>query len=85
VDSIIDVALNFLVMPIDMLAPQFGPAELSALYIMALSLVVILSADNPGKGLVSAGFGFLLAIIGRLTKMPAKILWPSISILLVLD
>ena len=64
-DSISDVALIFLVVPIGMIAPSFGPSELTALYIMALSLVIILAADNPGKGLVSAGIGFFLAIIGR--------------------
>ncbi len=64
-DSISDIALIFLVIPIGMVAPDFGPAELTALYIMALSLVVILAADNPGKGFISAGVGFFLAVIGR--------------------
>ena len=57
--------LIFLVVPIGRMAPRFGPAELTALYLLALSLVVVFSAENPGKGLLSAGIGFFLAIIGR--------------------
>lgn len=57
--------LIFLVVPIGRMAPSFGPSELTALYMLALSLVVVFSAENPGKGLMSAGIGFLLAIIGR--------------------
>ncbi|SDY34411.1 tripartite tricarboxylate transporter permease [Tindallia californiensis] len=57
--------LIFLVVPIGRMAPRFGPAELTALYMLALSLVVVFSAENPGKGIMSAGIGFFLAIIGR--------------------
>lgn len=57
--------LIFLVVPIGRMAPSFGPAELTALYMLALSLVVVFSAENPGKGIMSAGIGFFLAIIGR--------------------
>ncbi|SDL31254.1 tripartite tricarboxylate transporter permease [Halarsenatibacter silvermanii] len=64
-DSVSDIALIFLVVPIGMVAPKFGPAELTALYIMALALVVLLAADNPGKGMISAAVGFFLAVIGR--------------------
>ena len=59
------LVLMFLVVPIGKMAPRFGPSELTALYFLALSLVVVLSADNPGKGILSAGIGFFLAIIGR--------------------
>ena len=57
--------LIFLVVPIGRIAPRFGPAELTALYFLALSLVVVFSTENPGKGILSAGIGFFLAIIGR--------------------
>ncbi len=59
------LVLIFLVVPIGMMAPRFGPGELTALYILALSLVVVFSTENPGKGILSAGIGFFLAIIGR--------------------
>ncbi len=64
-DLFSDIVLIFLVVPIGMIAPQFGMAELTVLYLLALSLVVVFSAENPGKGLISAGVGFFLAIIGR--------------------
>jgi len=64
-DVLSDLALIFLVVPIGMMAPRFGPAELSALYFLALSLVVVFSTENPGKGILAAGIGFFLAIIGR--------------------
>ncbi len=57
--------LIFLVVPIGSIAPRFGPAELTALYVLALSLVVVFSTEDPGKGFMSAGIGFFLAIIGR--------------------
>ncbi|ABR49638.1 protein of unknown function DUF112, transmembrane [Alkaliphilus metalliredigens QYMF] len=59
------IVLIFLVVPIGMMAPRFGPGELTALYLLALSLVVVFSTENPGKGILSAGIGFFLAIIGR--------------------
>ncbi len=59
------LVLIFLVVPIGRIAPRFGPAELTALYFMALSLVVVFSTENAGKGILSAGIGFFLAIIGR--------------------
>lgn len=64
-DVISDIVLIFLVVPIGAMAPRFGPAELSALYFVALSLVVVFSTENPGKGILAAGIGFFLAIIGR--------------------
>ncbi len=64
-DVISDIVLIFLVVPIGAVAPRFGPAELTALYFVALSLVVVFTAQNPGKGIISAGIGFFLAIIGR--------------------
>ena len=64
-DVFSDIILIFLVVPIGMLAPRFGPAELTALYLLALSLVVVFSTENPGKGILAAGVGFFLAIIGR--------------------
>ena len=59
------LVLIFLVVPIGRMAPRFGPAELTALYCMALSLVVVFAAENPGKGIISAGIGFFLAVVGR--------------------
>ncbi len=59
------IVLIFLVVPIGQMAPRFGPGELTALYFLALSLVVVFSTENPGKGILSAGIGFFLAIIGR--------------------
>ena len=64
-DVLSDLALIFLVIPIGMMAPRFGPAELSALYFLALSLVIVFSTENPGKGILAGGIGFFLAIIGR--------------------
>ncbi len=64
-DVFSDIVLIFLVVPIGMFAPRFGPGELTVLYLLALSLVVIFTAKDPGRGIISAGIGFFLAIIGR--------------------
>ena len=59
------LVLMFLVVPIGQAAPRFGPAELTALYMLALSLIVVFSTQNPGKGFLAAGVGFFLSIVGR--------------------
>ncbi len=64
-DMFSDIVLIFVAVPIGLLAPRFGPAELTALYFLSLSLVVVFSTEDPGRGILSAGMGFFLASIGR--------------------
>lgn len=64
-DVFSDLVLIFVAVPIGLLAPRFGPSELTALYFLSLSLVVVFSTEDPGRGILSAGFGFLLASVGR--------------------
>jgi len=64
-DMFSDLVLMFVAVPIGLFAPRFGPAELTALYFLSLSLVVVFSTEDPGRGILSAGIGFFLASIGR--------------------
>ncbi len=64
-DMFSDIVLIFVAVPIGMFAPRFGPAELTALYFLSLSLVVVFSTEDPGRGILSAAIGFLLACVGR--------------------
>ena len=43
---------------------KFGPAEMAAIILMALTSIGWVLGDNPIQGLVTTGFGLLLATIG---------------------
>lgn len=46
------------------IALSFGPAEYFWVAIFGLSIIVSLCTDNPIKGLLSAGFGLFIGVIG---------------------
>ena len=45
-------------------ALAFGPAEMTALMVLALCLVTVLGGENPYKGFVSLGIGLWVGVIG---------------------
>jgi putative tricarboxylic transport membrane protein len=45
-------------------AVAFGPAEMTALMVMALSFTTVLGGDDPWKGFASLGIGLWLGMIG---------------------
>ncbi len=64
-DTLSDLVLIFAAIPIGLFAPRLGPFELTALFTLSLTLVIFFAADDPPRGLASAGIGFFLAVIGR--------------------
>lgn len=64
-DSTSDLALIFIAIPLGALAPLLGPPQLTALFFLALTIIIIFSADDPARGIISAGTGFLLGAVGR--------------------
>lgn len=58
------VLLIFLALPIANFALKFGPAEMFALLIFALTATVTLSQGNLLKGFISLGIGFMISTIG---------------------
>ncbi|GAB5376927.1 MAG: tripartite tricarboxylate transporter permease [Acuticoccus sp.] len=63
-ELISDIALIAFCVPIAALALKFGPAEMFALGIFALTLVGVLSEGNMVKGLIAGTIGLLLANFG---------------------
>lgn len=63
-ELISDLALILFCVPIAALALKFGPAEMFALGIFALTLVGVLSEGNMVKGLIAGTVGLLLANFG---------------------
>lgn len=63
-DTASDIVLICAAIPLGMLAPLLGPAELTGLFFAALTLIIVFSDDAP-RGIIAAGFGFFLGAIGR--------------------
>lgn len=61
-----------LVVPLADLAYVFQPPELFGIYVFGMVAVVSIASDNILKGLVSAGFGLLVGLVGSdpLTALP---------------
>lgn len=57
--------LTFVAMPIARFAMKFGPAELFALVVFGLVMMVSVSTGRVVKGLAAGAFGLFLATIGR--------------------
>lgn len=57
--------LAFAALPISAFAMRFGPAELFALVVFGLVMMVSVSTGRVMKGLVAGAFGLFLATIGR--------------------
>jgi len=62
--SISILFLIFLTLPVANLALQFGPAEMFALVLFALTATVTLSQGNILKGFISLFIGFMVSTIG---------------------
>jgi len=58
------VGLTLLALPLASMALLFGPAEYAMLMILAMTLVAALSGKSPGKGLLAALLGLMLATVG---------------------
>lgn len=63
-DACSDVVLIFLAAPFAAIAILFGPVEISALVLLAFTLIAGLSGQSITKGLLAAAFGMFLATIG---------------------
>jgi putative tricarboxylic transport membrane protein len=63
-DSCSDVVLIVLAAPMAMVALKMGPAEMTSLVILALTMIASLSTRNLLKGLIATTFGLFLATIG---------------------
>lgn len=58
------IGLTLLALPLASMALMFGPAEYAMLMILAMTLVAALSGKSPGKGLLAALLGLMLATVG---------------------
>ncbi len=58
------IMLVFLTLPVADLALEFGPAEMFALLLFALTATVTLSQGSIAKGFVALSLGFMLSTIG---------------------
>ena len=63
-DSCSDVVLIFLAAPFAAIAILFGPVEISAMVLLAFTLIAGLSGQSMTKGLLAAALGMFLATIG---------------------
>jgi putative tricarboxylic transport membrane protein len=59
-----DVVLILLAAPLALVALQMGPVEITALMILAFTVISGLVGDSMIKGLIAAALGFLLATVG---------------------
>lgn len=59
-----DVVLILLAAPFAAIALKFGPAEITAVGMLAFTLIAGLSSDTLTKGLLAAAFGVFLSTIG---------------------
>jgi putative tricarboxylic transport membrane protein len=58
------VLMTFLSAPIARAALAFGPAEMTALIVLALCLVTVLGGDDPIRGFIGLGLGLWVGTIG---------------------
>lgn len=63
-DSVSDVVLILLAAPMAVIALQFGPAEITALIILAFTMIASLSGQSLLKGMIATVFGVLLSTVG---------------------
>lgn len=59
------LVLIFAAIPLSRMALNFGPAEMFALVVFGLTMVVGVSGSNLLKGLAAAAFGLVLSTVGR--------------------
>lgn len=65
VGGLVSIVLLILIAPqLAQIALRFGPAEIAALLIFALTLIAVLSGGSMLKGLFAASLGVLLATVG---------------------
>lgn len=57
--------LMFAAIPLSRLALQFGPAEMFALVVFGLTMMIGVSGGRVVKGLMAGAFGLLLGAVGR--------------------
>lgn len=58
------IVLLLLAPPLASFALKFGPADYFWLAVFGLTSIAMLMADNPVKGLISAGFGLIVGMVG---------------------
>ena len=63
-DFFSDVMLILVAAPLALVALRLGPVEVGALIVVALAFVSELLAKAPAKGMISVGFGLLVASVG---------------------
>ncbi len=63
-DTCSDVVLILLAAPMALIALKMGPAEMTSLVILALTMIAALSTQNLLKGLIATTLGLFLATIG---------------------
>ena len=63
-DSCSDVVLILLAAPMAIIALKFGPAELTALIILAFTMIAALSGKSLTKGIIATALGMLFATVG---------------------
>lgn len=64
-DTFSDLVLILVAVPLGAIAPRFGPAELTGLFFASLTLIIVFTGKDPAKGLIAAGVGFFISMIGR--------------------
>lgn len=63
-DILSDFLFIFLALPIGHFAPKMGPAQLTALFALSLTLLLIFASDDIFRGLIAIGLGLCLASVG---------------------
>jgi putative tricarboxylic transport membrane protein len=63
-DTMSDLVLFTVSAPIAMVALMLGPTDLAAIIFFSVCLIMCMIGDDPYKGMIAAGAGFLLAAVG---------------------
>lgn len=63
-DTFSDIVMILIMAPLAAVAVRFGPPELFAVALFALTVIATVSAGNMIKGFVSGALGMLLAVVG---------------------
>ncbi len=63
-DTMSDLVLFTVSAPIAMVALMLGPTDLAAIIFFSICLIMCMIGDDPFKGMLAAGTGFLLAAVG---------------------
>lgn len=64
-DTASDIALIAAAIPLGLLAPALGPAEMTALFFLTLTLLITFSGGDVPRAIFAACLGFFLGAIGR--------------------